>query len=461
MIYKVCEGKTLDEAKAEAEKLQKREPEARIVQTKTESVPSLFGIKKEKIYKILVAIPECDTATWEPSSKINNTHLEKPTVSYPKERLTSIEKQIIEKQSRQVEAAAQDPKQVAAGLSRIVAKVAAQEKSQSAPSLDSSTIKGSKRAPREKAPSLFEEPQESNLGEILSIKNELSELKKLILSQNSSLTTDIQKEQALPNENEIYIQHLRWIERHLLEREFSRHFVNSFVKELEKNPEVLSNKNTIITKAKEFLKNNIPVSHVNLDDYQNGSVIALVGPTGVGKTSSIAKFAAHFGFTRKKSLRFISIDRYKVGADFQLEKYAGYMKAPFCTVTKNEELQSILAANESDYVFIDTSGKSPKEQGAIAELSQWLAGSPLVIDIHLVVSATTKNADLDYICEGYADIPYSHIIVTKLDETRSYGSILSAAFRTQKPFSFFTDGQEIPQDFAVADINKMISDSLD
>ena len=137
------------------------------------------------------------------------------------------------------------------------------------------------------------------------------------------------------------------------------------------------------------------------------------------------------------------------------------MKAPFCTVTKNEELQGILSTNTSDYVFIDTSGKSPKEQSSIKELAQWLTESPSMMDIHLVVSATTKNADLDYICEGYVDIPYSHIIVTKLDETRSYGSILSAAFKMQKPFSFFTDGQEIPQDFAVADINKMISDSLD
>ncbi|MGL5254756.1 MAG: AAA family ATPase [Brevinema sp.] len=458
MIYKVCEGKSLDEARAEAEKLQKREPEARIVHTKTESVPSIFGIKKEKKYQIIVAIPEYDS-TWE-QPKTNNTPSESVIPPAPTTRLSSIEKQIIEKRSRLAEKSSNDPKQMIASLSRIAEKAELHEKSQALPYPAPPTPAKAKKV-KETTPSLFNEDQDSHLEEILSFKNELSELKKLILSQNNTLSSEIQKEQALPNENEIYIQHLRWIERHLQEREFSRYFINAFTKELEKNPEVLSNKNNIITKVKEFLKNNIPVSHLNLDNYQHGSIIALVGPTGVGKTSTLAKFAAHFGFTRKKSLQFVSVDRYKVGAESQLEKYARFMKASFCTVTKNEELQAILSTNESDYVFIDTSGKSPKEKSEIKELSEWLADYPLMMDIHLVVSATTKNADLDYICEGYVDIPYSHIIVTKLDETCSYGSILSAAFKTQKPFSFFTDGQEIPQDFAVADINKMISDSLD
>lgn len=461
MIYEECEGKSLSEAKIKAEELCRREPDATVVHTKTENISSMMGFKKEVIYKIIVAIPEYDHLGGRHREGAREREL-RPTP--PRDaKLTAVEQEIIKKRSRQAENDAANPRLFAERISSIAEKVSLFEKQGAAPTASAP------RASKKTADSFalpFAETPSSQLDEALSLKGEIRELKKILLGKSmetvpANLSEEIKKEQALPDECEIYRQHLRWTEHFLTEREFSRYFIDAFIKEIEKDLSVLTNKNLIIAKAKDFLKSHIPVTPINLDNYAYGDTIAMIGPTGVGKTSTLAKFAAHFGFTRKKTLRFLSVDRYKVGGESQLEKYAGLMKARFTTVTRQDEFKALIAAKEADFTFIDTAGKSPSETTAISDLAQWLENTGFPLDIHLVVSATTKNADLDYICTAYECTRYKHIIVTKLDEACSYGSVLSMAFKTQKPFSFFTDGQEIPQDFSICDLNKIISKSLD
>ncbi|MGL4388704.1 MAG: flagellar biosynthesis protein FlhF, partial [Brevinema sp.] len=109
---------------------------------------------------------------------------------------------------------------------------------------------------------------------------------------------------------------------------------------------------------------------------------------------------------------------------------------------------------------IDTAGLSPKENIAIEEIAHWIHKINQKVDIHLVVSATTKASDLEIIYERYSCVNINHILVSKTDETNNLGSILSLAYKYNKPLSFLTDGQEIPQDFKIADTNRLIHDSL-
>lgn len=450
MIYRECKGKTFEEAHAHAMDMVKTDAEARIVHTRTEEISSHFGLKKEKIYKVLVAIPEYDLAKTRKEESVILPILTPPSTQ--KSTLNALEKEIIRKRAQ---LANPEPSRMAASIKKIAEKASLleKEKQEEPPLRKTRPITDEFSLP-------FAKEEPSHMDDIISLKSELSELKKMMFTQkNGQDISLLQKEQNLPDDYEIHKQHLRWTEVYLLDREFDRTFINAFIKELEKDISILKDKNLVLAKAKEFLKASIPNPSINLDDYPYNTII-LTGPTGVGKTCTIVKLAAHLGLTRKKSLRFLSIDRYKVGAESQLEKLAGYMKARFTSVTKKEEFYSLIAHKDTNYTFIDTSGKSPKESIAIEELALWLNGIKDPIDIHLVVSATTKNADLDFICKAYECLNYKHIIITKLDETKSYGSVLSMAFKIQKPFSFFTDGQEVPQDFSVSDLNKMISDSL-
>jgi flagellar biosynthesis protein FlhF len=223
---------------------------------------------------------------------------------------------------------------------------------------------------------------------------------------------------------------------------------------------LLLNKDNILNLIKDFLKTNIVQEEIMFENYKEGRDIIFIGPTGVGKTVTLIKLAAHLAVIRQKSLRFISIDRYKVGADSQLKAYAEIMSAPFFQIHNREEFFDLLKRDDYDYTFIDTAGKSPKDTIVLKELADWIEKTGKKLDVHLVVSATTKPKDLDMVASGYSLIDYSHIIGTKFDETVHLGSIVSLLYRTKKPISFITNGQGVPEDFEIANVDRIIADSL-
>ncbi len=314
----------------------------------------------------------------------------------------------------------------------------------------------------EKSKKLEEEVKnlKSSLEEIQNyIKNEFDEIKEGLMktSRNASL----ENKKKIMQDLEISQKNIQWAEEFLREREFHPLVIHEIIEYLktQKN-EILIDKAQIIATIRDFFKTNINREDILLENYSNGKNILFVGPTGVGKTVSIIKMAAHIAVIRQKSLRFISIDRYKVGADSQLKTYSDLMKAPFYPINKEEEFYTILENDETHYTFIDTAGKSPKDTIVIKELSDWLKKTKLKFDIHLVISATTKPRDLDLVIESYSCLDFSHIIATKLDETMYLGSVVSSLFQTKKPLSFITNGQGVPEDFEIANIDRLIADSL-
>jgi flagellar biosynthesis protein FlhF len=191
--------------------------------------------------------------------------------------------------------------------------------------------------------------------------------------------------------------------------------------------------------------------------HKSPRIIILVGPTGVGKTTTIAKLAAGFltglldGNHHKVSL--ITIDKYRIAAEQQLEGYAAALsndiwEVPFSSAGDSDELKKCIAlqSEDVDIIMIDTIGRSPRNAVEIAEMKQMLAVCGGRAEVHLALMAATKAADILEIARQFEPFAYQSVIITKLDETRCTGNVISALAEKGKPVSFVTDGQEsIPQ----------------
>ena len=175
-------------------------------------------------------------------------------------------------------------------------------------------------------------------------------------------------------------------------------------------------------------------------------VVAFVGPTGVGKTTSIAKLAARLALQKKKKVILMTLDGYRIGAVEQLRSYAGLMGIPFRFVDDVSELpRAIEENNQRDYILIDTAGRGPRDLDAMRNLAVFLKKSDS-IERHLVLSAATKSSDMRTIMDQFEICRPDHLLFTKLDETSTPGPILNELVRTQKSFSYYTDGQRVPDD---------------
>ncbi|HZS50381.1 MAG TPA: hypothetical protein VFA54_05945 [Bryobacterales bacterium] len=187
-------------------------------------------------------------------------------------------------------------------------------------------------------------------------------------------------------------------------------------------------------------------------------VIALVGPAGSGKTTTMAKLAVRFQLERRQNVQLLSADTYRVGAIDQLRTYAAIVGAGWTAAEECEQLAAALdrlrgpAADGGEHpglIVIDTPGFGFSGLEKIADLAAWLRGAPDV-DIHLVVSASLKPRDLRRTTEKYRIFGPRKLLFTKLDETLSFGPLLEEAIRTGWALSFLSAGQGIPEDLTPA-----------
>lgn len=196
---------------------------------------------------------------------------------------------------------------------------------------------------------------------------------------------------------------------------------------------------------KESFRNVIKESIEISNDDLKGNVV-LVGPTGVGKTTTIAKLAGRLSLIEKKKVGLITIDTYRIGAVEQLKTYAEIMNIPFKVVITTKEMEEAVKSMEDcDVVLIDTTGRSSKNTMQLSELRAFIEkAKPDCVSV--VISATTKNKDIKTILDGYGNLNYDKVIITKLDETTTYGSLFNIEKRAKKPLKFITIGQNVPDD---------------
>jgi flagellar biosynthesis protein FlhF len=175
-----------------------------------------------------------------------------------------------------------------------------------------------------------------------------------------------------------------------------------------------------------------------------------IGPTGVGKTTTLAKLAARYSMFQQKKVGLITIDHFRIGAVEQLRTYAEILDVPLEVVMSTGELPEALRRLEHcDRILVDTVGRGTGSLMQISEMAAYIS-QLLPAAVFLTVSATTRHQDIALIAESFKKLQYNYLILTKLDETRSYGAPLNAVHLTGKPLVFITDGQNVPDDLKEA-----------
>lgn len=194
------------------------------------------------------------------------------------------------------------------------------------------------------------------------------------------------------------------------------------------------------------------------DILSQGGVVALVGPTGVGKTTTIAKLAARYAqINGPDSVALVTTDTYRIAASEQLQTYARIIGCPIKVARDAEELNAVLLQfRQRRLVLIDTAGMSQRDIRLSEQLATLMENSRLRIRPYLVLSATAQASVQNEIVRQFKRIPLSGCIFTKLDESLSLGEVLSTAIHNSLPISYLTDGQQVPEDIQIADSRVLV-----
>ncbi|MGS0682903.1 flagellar biosynthesis protein FlhF [Shewanella sp. 125m-7] len=297
-----------------------------------------------------------------------------------------------------------------------------------------------------RAPDSFNGSKQNSNAEFDAMKEELTSIRNLLTHQVSSLMVE-QKQRVDPVG--------AMLESKLLEAEFSP----AIAKKLSSLSEHYSPAELVAS---------LPRSLANMLDNQGddivrqGGVVAFVGPTGVGKTTTVAKLAARFAaYHGSDQVALITTDHYRIGAYEQLATYGKIMGCPVKQAHDFNELEQILYQfRNRKLVLIDTAGMGQRDQRLFQQLDSLAANSRLPIRSYLVMSATGQRRVLEDAVKQFTRIPLSGAVLTKLDESISLAPALSVLIQSGLPLSYVTDGQRVPEDMQVADTLSLANRAL-
>ena len=205
-----------------------------------------------------------------------------------------------------------------------------------------------------------------------------------------------------------------------------------------------------VAKWRDKIIDQLQITPLSIGISKAPTVVALIGPTGVGKTTTAAKIAAWYSIHEGMKVALLSMDCYRIGATDQLRTYAKIMRLPCEIALRKKDLQmALLRHQDKDLIIIDTAGKSPYDPNHIRELGEWFSLKS-GIEPYLILSATCKKEDLQQILTTYEPLRIKGLILSKLDETRAYATLCQLLAGTALPISCLCTGQRVPEDFLLA-----------
>lgn len=270
------------------------------------------------------------------------------------------------------------------------------------------------------------------------------------------------KRQEAMNNN---IKTLRLIYNKLIDNEVDEKYANSIVNEIESSLKKESNIDSILAGVYQKIILKLGEADIiKLGDRQK--VVFFVGPTGVGKTTTIAKIASKFKLNEHKKVAFITSDTYRIAAVEQLNTYANILDVPVRVVYTEEEIKNALEEfKDYDLILVDTAGRSHKnteQKDAVIDLYKSIKKDDHSIDseVYLVLSVTTKYRDLISIAKAYENLGTYKLLFTKLDETCTLGNILNIKLLTGARLSYTTAGQNVPDDIETVNVQRLAKQLL-
>lgn len=208
--------------------------------------------------------------------------------------------------------------------------------------------------------------------------------------------------------------------------------------------------NAAVDALKRTLMARVPIGGALPRESRHRQIAVLVGPTGVGKTTTIAKLAAIHALDYNRKVALLSLDTYRIGAIQQLRTYAELMNLPLHIATNAEEVQEGLELfSDYDLILVDTIGRGQRDEAHLQEMRQALL--PIKGAVYLTLSATADTATLLDAAQRFAIFEPDAIILTKLDEAARLGNCVNLALRSEQPLAYFTTGQRVPEDITLAD----------
>lgn len=255
---------------------------------------------------------------------------------------------------------------------------------------------------------------------------------------------------------------IQLIYNQLISNEVDEKYVNMIIAEIEGNLKKDSSMDHILASIYQKIILKLGQAKTIELNSKTPKFVFFIGPTGVGKTTTIAKIASKFKVNEKAKVAFLTADTYRIAAVEQLRTYANILGIPLNVIYSVEELkQSKEEYSEFDIVFVDTAGRSHRSKEQRDDIENLINAIPEEErEVYLVLSATTKYRDLIKITEAYSEIMNYNLIFTKLDETSSIGNLFNIRMLTEAPLSYATFGQNVPDDISRVDAQSIAKQLL-
>ena len=281
-------------------------------------------------------------------------------------------------------------------------------------------------------------------------------------SMSDSETAEEKTEEVIPEAEEKDDEYLKFVKvlyNMMIDNEVDEHYANQIIDGLDKGYKPSQTFDHLLASVYQRLILKLGKPEIIGPAQEGPKVVVFIGPTGVGKTTTIAKIASQYAVEQKKKVALVTADTYRIAAAEQLRTYANIMQVPFRVIYGEEDMvTAIKDFKEYDYIFVDTMGHSHRNEEQRDNTKNLIEAIERIAEsqCYLVLSATTKYKDLLKIVDNYKVIADYHLIFTKLDETYTLGNLLNLKLYTNTSIAYVTCGQNVPEDIEIFNPQKIV-----